>query len=103
MPKGKPFSAEIKTKVVLETLREDQTINQVASKYDLDPKRITEWRSQFLKSCNSVFSNHPAQERLRELQAQSQEKEDLLIKQIGELSVKLNWAEKKIKELEFDE
>jgi len=28
MVKGKPYSSEFKTKIVLETLREDQTINQ---------------------------------------------------------------------------
>lgn len=103
MPKGKPYSPELKTKIVLSMLREDKTVNQIASENSLDPKRIVEWRNQFLKTCSSIFSNHPAEERLRALKQESEEREEKLIKQIGELSVKLNWAEKKIKEFGFDD
>jgi transposase-like protein len=40
MKKHKRHTDEEKTKIVLEVLREDQTINELASKYKVHPKSI---------------------------------------------------------------
>lgn len=42
--KRRRHSAEIKTKAVLEALKEDQTIAEVASKYDVHPKLLAQWK-----------------------------------------------------------
>ena len=57
MPRGKPYSSEFKAKVVIESLREDQTLNELAAKYNITSKLISNWRSQFLGSCKSVFES----------------------------------------------
>lgn len=38
------FSAEFKTKVVLELLEGSETTNQLASKYDILPKMLLGWK-----------------------------------------------------------
>ncbi|MDQ1264793.1 MAG: putative transposase, partial [Campylobacterota bacterium] len=47
--KGQIYSAEQKTKIVLELLKEDQTINQLATKYQITAKSIQNWKKQFLE------------------------------------------------------
>ena len=43
--RGITFSVEFKTKVVLELLEGEQTINQIASKYDVTAKSIQSWNA----------------------------------------------------------
>jgi transposase-like protein len=40
MEKRNRYTAEFKTKVVLEVLRKEQTVNEIASKYELSPVMI---------------------------------------------------------------
>jgi len=53
--KGKVFSAEQKTKIVLELLKEDQTIGQLATKYQITTKSIQNWKKQFLDNAAIAF------------------------------------------------
>ncbi|WP_367363840.1 transposase [Candidatus Tisiphia endosymbiont of Nedyus quadrimaculatus] len=43
------FSAEEKTKIVLELLKEDITLSQLSSKYEVNAKSIRNWKSQFVE------------------------------------------------------
>lgn len=45
--KGVVFSAEQKTEIVLEPLKEEQTIAELASKYGVTAKSIHNWKTQF--------------------------------------------------------
>ena len=48
--KGQTYSAEQKTKIVLELLKEDQTIAELASKYKITSQSIIKWKKQFLEN-----------------------------------------------------
>ena len=54
----KIFSAEEKTKIVLELLREESTVAQLSSKYELTSKTIQNWKRQFL--ANAAIAFEPA-------------------------------------------
>jgi putative transposase len=43
------YSAEYKTNVVLEVLREEATVNEIAAKYGISPVMISCWRQKFLE------------------------------------------------------
>ena len=44
MKKKRIFSEEFKVKVALEVLRESTSLNEIASKYDLYPPQVSEWK-----------------------------------------------------------
>jgi transposase-like protein len=50
------FSKEFKAKVVLESLKERETLESLAKKYELQPTQISMWRSQALKNFSNGFS-----------------------------------------------
>ncbi len=50
------FSAEFKAKVALEAIRGDQTINELASRYELHPNMITNWKRQAIDNLAAAFS-----------------------------------------------
>ena len=46
--KRKTFTADFKAKCVLELLDGDKTLNEIASKYDILPRSLQQWKKQFL-------------------------------------------------------
>lgn len=42
------YTADFKAKVIIELLEGDKTINEIASKYDLLPKNVHNWKQQIL-------------------------------------------------------
>jgi transposase-like protein len=49
------FSAEFKTKVVLEALKDQMTIQELSSKFEIHPNQISTWKSEFLNNASAVF------------------------------------------------
>ena len=53
--KRRKFSSGFKAKVVLEALKERQTLQDLASKYDLHSSQIVNWKKEFLANASEVF------------------------------------------------
>jgi len=86
------YTVEFKTKVVLELLREEQTLGQLASKYEVHATQLSRWRKTVIESLPEVLSDN----RKRDVVAKEHEDEKReLYAQIGELTSKLNWLKKK--------
>lgn len=91
--KRRSYKPEEKANIVLEILREESTLNEIAQKYEVSPQLISRWRTEFLDNMPTVFDKKAAEiEKLK--QAHEAEKEEL-INQIGQLTVDLNWIKKK--------
>ena len=41
------YSTQLKTKLVLEVLKEEKTLNEIASKNNINPKNIQNWKKIF--------------------------------------------------------
>ena len=54
--KRRAFSAEFKSKVAMEALREELTLSELASKYDIHPNQISQWKRQAADNMVDVFS-----------------------------------------------
>jgi transposase-like protein len=86
----KRHSASFKANVALEAIKEEKTISQLASEYEVHPNQIRQWKKRLLKEASDIFSTR------REKEARSQEElEAELYRQIGQLKVELDWLKKK--------
>lgn len=92
------YSIEFKKKVILEVLSQEQTLNEIAVKYNVIPANIQKWRKNFLDNCGQVFEKNKTEEEFNLFKKEKEKEVEDLHRQIGELSVKVNWAQKKIKE-----
>lgn len=96
--KRRKHSAETKTKAVLEALKEDQTLAEAASKYDVHPKLLAQWKQEFLENASLVFNRKRQENQLQEELKEKEQTIESLYKEVGQLTLKVNWAEKKIRE-----
>ena len=90
--KRRHFSPSFKTKVVLEALKERQTINQLAEQYELHPNQITTWKKEFLENADKAFSDEKANAEQKDRDKEVEE----LYKQIGQMKVETDWLKKKL-------
>ena len=51
------FTADFKSKVVIEALKERSTIEELAKKYEVHPTQINTWKREFLGKASSLFSD----------------------------------------------
>jgi putative transposase len=86
----KRYDGTFKARVMLESLRNEKTIAELASDYGIHPNQITQWRRQALEELPALFSSKQAKDE----KAREEEKEELL-KQIGQLKVEVEWLKKK--------
>lgn len=89
--KLKRRDAELKLKVALEAVKAHLSISQIASKYDIHPKQVTDWRDQLLLEGELIFTPKTS---LRKTKTDL-EKEDL-IQKIGQLTVEIDFLKKKL-------
>jgi putative transposase len=95
----KIYSAEFKAKVVLEVLEAEQTINEIASKYELLPANVKNWKKIFLENMSLAFDKSTVvKEYKAELETVKKEK-DLIAKKLGETIVEKEFLEGKLKSL----
>ncbi|NLW82942.1 MAG: transposase [Phycisphaerae bacterium] len=55
--KRRRFTAEFKSRVVRAALRENKTLAQLASEFDVHPNQITEWKRQTLEALQQALSS----------------------------------------------
>lgn len=84
------FSADFKAHVALEALREQKTINELASEFGVHPNLIREWKKQALSELPQVFSSRRAA-----AEKTQEEERERMFHQIGQLHYELAWLKKK--------
>lgn len=97
MKKRTSYPAEFKSKVVLEILSEESTVNQIAAKYDVSPVVLTRWKKEFIERASEVFKKGPSESE-KELE-QSKEHIAQLERKVGQLTYEVDWLKKKSEEI----
>ena len=96
------YTPEFKFQVVLEVLREEQTVNEIAVKHQIHPNLITRWKTEFLETGpKAIFDRNKSADETVRLKAEAEEKESRLYQEIGQLTTQLAWLKKKSEGLVF--
>jgi putative transposase len=91
--KRKRYTPAQKAAIVLEVLKEEETLPQIASRHGVHPNLLRKWKAQALDSLPKVFTED--EQNKRALEAEHQRQLDELYSEIGRLSTQLAWLKKK--------
>ncbi len=92
----RPIDESLKTKIVLEALKEAEPINTLASRYSVHPNQISTWRRQFLANASMAFTGDKnADQELERLRAER----DGYAKKVGELTMDVEFLKKNLRKL----
>jgi putative transposase len=77
------FTPEFKTKLVLEVLKNEKTLNEIASAYNITPKNLHNWKKIFLDNAEIAMEPSKAVKEYKEELAQVHEENEALTKIVG--------------------
>lgn len=91
--KRKTFSPSFKAKVAIEAIREEKSISELSTQFEVHPNMIRAWKKQFLNESESIFVD---KRRSKNQKSDSEQDPDQLFKQIGQLKVENDFLKKKL-------
>ena len=80
------FTSKFKTKVVLESLKERETVQSLAKQFEITPQQINLWKCEFLSQAKTVFAKG-----IKSKKSETELKEERLLKVIGQQKVELDF------------
>lgn len=92
--KRQSFDKAFKAKVVLEALREELTINDIAKKYEVHSNQISLWKKQAIDNLPDLFER-PNKKTERE--KKSEEKYDDALKTLGMMKIENEFLKKEVR------
>ncbi len=98
--KMKKYSAEFKTKIVLEVLQGDKTLNEIASEYNIIPKNIMNWKKVFLENAVMAMEPSKAIKEYKDENIKLQEQLDEYAKKLGKVTIENEWLTGKLRSLD---
>lgn len=91
-------SAHFKSKVALEAIKEQKTMSQITSEYNLHANQISDWKKTVTEGCSSLFERSTAKDKNAAFDSEAFALPYL--EQIGLLQMEVNFLKKKLKQLE---
>ncbi len=90
----KRYTAKQKAQIVLEMLKEERSVAQIASEYGVHPNQLYKWKAQALENLANLFEDERKGEKALKAEHDRQLKE--LYAEIGKLSTQLSWLKKNL-------
>ena len=80
----------MKARIALEAIKEQKTIQEIASHYGVHPGQVANWKRQAIQGAPELFADRRSQSDTSEEALKAE-----LYQQIGQLQVELDWLKKK--------
>jgi putative transposase len=94
------FSTQLKTRLVLEVLREEKTLNEIASANNINPKNLQNWKKLFLENAEVAMEPAKAVKEYKDEVAKLKIEVGEYAKKVGQLTLEKDWAVGKLKSLD---
>ncbi len=89
----KHYTPQQKAQLVLELLKEEKTVAQLAAEHHLHPNQLYKWKAQVLARLPDLFEDTHQTEKA--MKAEYEQQQQALYAEIGRLTTQLTWLQKK--------
>jgi putative transposase len=89
------FTPEFKAKLVLETLREERQIGEIAAEHGINPNLLRNWKKELEENAARIFNESEREKKADAKVKAMEEKQDALYKAIGQVKFERDWLKKK--------
>jgi putative transposase len=93
------YSTEFKTKLVLEVLKNEKTLNEIASANKVTPKNLQNWKKIFVDNAEMAMEPAKVVKEYKDEITELKNKNDEYAKIVGKMTVEKDWLEGKLKSL----
>ena len=93
------YTSAFKTKLVLELLQNEQTLAEIASKHNILPQNLVNWKKTFLANAEIAMEPSKAVKEYKEELIKSRQQNEHLTALVGKVTVEKEWLAKKLKSL----
>ena len=90
MKKRKIYPKELKARVALEALKENKTVAELSSEYEVHSNMVSKWKKYLQDNIADIFT------RKNEKDPGAEQQIDNLYKEIGRIQVENGWLKKKL-------
>lgn len=92
----KKHDKAFKARVALESLKEESTLQELATKYSVQANQIAAWKKQLLNGAADIFER--PNKKKPEVREAEQERDEIL-KTVGEMKIENDFLKKKYRQL----
>jgi len=97
--KKRSYTPEYKAKIVMEMLREESHISEIAAREEISRTQLQNWKREFIENAALVFSKSKVEREAKQEARLAVEREETLMKKVGQLSLDNDFLKKKYKEI----
>ena len=88
------YTAQYKTRIVLEVLQGEKELGEIAAENNLNPNMVRNWKREFLENASAAFEDPRKAEKEEKKKAEAQRKEvDQMLKTIGQLTLERDFLQ----------
>ncbi len=88
------YNAEFKAQAVLEVLREEKTLDEIAAEKGINPNILCNWRREFLDNATSIFDHKTAEKEARRKEAQQDAEWEQMLQAIGQSTMERDFLQR---------
>ena len=92
------FSAKFKSDLVIEAIKGEKTINELAAENNIQPNLLRNWKNEFLQNASIVF-DEKRDENIRQKLEDERAEKAAYAKKVGQLTMQVDWLKKKSEEI----
>ena len=88
------YTAQYKTRIVLEILQGEKELGEIAAENNLNPNMVRNWKREFLENASAAFESLDKAEKEAKKKAEAQRKEVAqMLKTIGQLTLERDFLQ----------
>jgi len=89
--KRREYTAEYKAKIILEIIAGDKSTSQIASRENINPKQLQNWKKEFCDNAAKAFAGNKAEKEAEKLEKQRISEKERLEKKVGQLTLEVDF------------